>query len=762
MRALLWSLLLAGCARVDLEAGAPFLCAPDGGAANQCPGEWHCGLEGRCLRNTPGPWRCATSADCYGWHCGLEGACHAPEAGPWACSSNDDCFGWHCGVAGRCYERESVREVACRGDLDCAADAGWRCGPDARCVDTGAEALRLADLPVAPTVVDRTPPLWAGSATHVESGSLQVDGPCARLPVDIVTDAGLYRVTVPLGSQPCPGGATSRFVALPASVKSVATSSTATLLLLEDGGWASVEWPDAGVKQGAFPNGNLRSLRSGYDSIYGLGGGSVARWTPTGVEAVPVTGTVFDAVEYRDGRGQFQLAAVTDEGLRVGTVDGGLPVVAASCRSWVRVGLGSPGLEVIEANGNTFNVRTLVAPGTASATTPACMSTLVMPPFLERRAAAVRCETTTWSVEENAAFSWCKVAEGFNGDTINGRFELLRGVVASTTNRPGQRGLFASGWPVLRQVSPGGVTGPLLPVRAPRSIVTVGEEVRGFVLESAGQGAETGDSAHTVVLPVGGAWVDPVLPGLAPLAVTGRPGWVMAGLSLDGGVSSLFRWDPASFLKQPVWSVPGVATAAAGLEWHDGGALTLVASGDAVRFFDGNRSGVAFVPASQTTVTSMALAPDALGARYAGGYVVASGRVFRFRADNPVVWRSDELIVSDDEAVEVFFDGLRARVGMRNGGVVSLPARVTVAPPTAERVLDFEQHCQHTFALTEGGLQHLSVTAGNPVGQWSPVVSRAFGASPERGGLLHARSGGLLVFWFDGRVTELRSLPCTP
>lgn len=180
-----------------------------------------------------------------------------------------------------------------------------------------------------------------------------------------------------------------------------------------------------------------------------------------------------------------------------------------------------------------------------------------------------------------------------------------------------------------------------------------------------------------------------------------------------------------------------------------------------VRFVEPGRSGVAFVASPQATVTAIALAPDSLGARYAG-YVVASGRLFRFRADNPVVWRTDELLVSDEEAVEVFFDGPRGRVALRDGSIVSLPGRVLVAPPTSARVLDFEQQCQHTFALTEAGLEHLSVTAGNPVGQWSLVLARTAGAMYRDEGLLHAKSGGLLVFWFDGRITELKNLPCAP
>jgi hypothetical protein len=141
---------------------------------------------------------------------------------------------------------------------------------------------------------------------------------------------------------------------------------------------------------------------------------------------------------------------------------------------------------------------------------------------------------------------------------------------------------------------------------------------------------------------------------------------------------------------------------------------------------------------------------------------VASGRVFRFRADNPVVWRTDELIVSDGEAVEVFFDGTRARVGMRDGSVVSLPSRVLVAPPTFDPAIDFEQVCENTFALTAAGLEHLSVTAAEPVGTWSPVLAHPVSKSVASRGLLHLGPNGLLVFWGDGQISELKGFSCAP
>ncbi|MBL8923122.1 MAG: hypothetical protein JNJ54_30005 [Myxococcaceae bacterium] len=531
-------------------------------------------------------------------------------------------------------------------------------------------------------------------------------------------------------------------------------------MLLEDGGWAAVNWSDGGVTRGVFPSG-VESLRSGFSSIYGLGPGSVVRWTPSGVDSVSVTGRIFDAVEF-SSRGELQLAAVTSEGLRVGTVDGGLPIVAPDCRSWSRISNDFVGPVVVEsrARGAVFSsLLSFMSPG---AMPPACMATLMSSPFFLGAQGTTDCEPVAWRFDNLALQAWCKRSSRSYVGALEdgGASEVLDDVAVSTDARTGA---FAGAWPVLRLMESSARTTPLLPTRPPSSAVTVSDEVHGFVPAEVVPAGSVGDQPYSVVLTRGGPWVER-LPVKEPSAVSGRPGWAVGQLlaQADAGSSSLFAWN-VDVQVQPtaVWSFPGTATAATGRELADGGALTLVATGDAVRFFDGSRSGVAFVPAPHATVTSIALAPDSLGTRFAGGYVVASGRVFRFRADNPVVWRVDELLVSDDEAVEVFFDGSRARVGLRDGSVVSLPTRVLVAPPTTARALDFEQYCQHTFVLTETGLEHLSVTSGFPVGQWSPVIGRP--ATPgARRGLLYTRPGSLLVFWFDGRITELRGLTCEP
>ncbi len=134
------------------------------------------------------------------------------------------------------------------------------------------------------------------------------------------------------------------------------------------------------------------------------------------------------------------------------------------------------------------------------------------------------------------------------------------------------------------------------------------------------------------------------------------------------------------------------------------------------------------VPLLAGSITSLVtLPPDptaGAGAGHALGYVVASGRVFRFRADNPIVWRSDEVVLSPAEAVAVWADGPRVRAGFRDGTVYSLPSRAPVAPaltPGATALVDYAAVCGHAFALATTGLYRLVAATENQPGAWRSV-----------------------------------------
>jgi hypothetical protein len=134
-------------------------------------------------------------------------------------------------------------------------------------------------------------------------------------------------------------------------------------------------------------------------------------------------------------------------------------------------------------------------------------------------------------------------------------------------------------------------------------------------------------------------------------------------------------------------------------------------------------------------ITSMAWADETDGG-FLDGYLVAGPRLFSFTAINSRVWRSDEVIVGQDEPVEVFFDRGRARVALRDGSVWSLPSRVQLAPPFDSSVglaQGFGTVCQNILALAAGGLYRLQWSAGDSVGTWQKVTLPASvaAASPD-------------------------------
>ena len=752
MRARSWLLLLfTACAPVDLERGGPFLCRFDGGAG-QCPGDWHCGLEGRCLRNEPGPWRCLSEAECFGWHCGIEGRCHEPDAGAWACLSNDDCFGWHCGPEGRCYDRSTALGVTCRDDEDCAV-SGWRCGPDKTCLETTTEALREAQLGNSVMVVNRSQPLWRGTPHLVDTSRAPEPpfvGGCQRKTVDIATDAGVWRVRLPVyEGVPCTRGATSESTPI-ADAIDLARLNNLALVLRSDGGWTSIGLE--GVRRdGVFPV-PVTALRSGFGGVYAFGGRSVVHWAEDVVETVALDGTIVDLVEERSF--PPELVALTDRGFHHGRLDAGVPLVGPGCTSWTKLSAQPSSVDVYEPT--AFLVRRLVR-STPGSTAPACMATLTAPPWSVSQSWPSLCSPLSWRLTSELGGSdflniWCQSTQGPFSQQRDGGVERLPPSV--TTNSGSRELLFAGRWPFLYEQRPEQLL-PRVPDRAPTSATTIGSMVHAFVPDAV-VGTATRPAFTSYLALQDNPWAQSVSRSSRTIAVSGRPGTVL----IERAGEFVFH-DLGGFITNKGPTIDGTPTAAVGFDRPDAGSFSLVATGEAVHFFDGARTGVAFVASPRATITSIALAPDALGARYAGGYVVASGRIFRFRADNPILWRTDELIVGDEEAVEVFFDGSRARVGMRDGSIFSLPTRTRVAPPTASSVIDFEQVCQHTFALTATNLEHLSVTS-SPIGQWGPLAPHPSSSMPVSSGMLYRGPGGLLVFWSDGAVFEVKDLPCAP
>lgn len=231
-----------------------------------------------------------------------------------------------------------------------------------------------------------------------------------------------------------------------------------------------------------------------------------------------------------------------------------------------------------------------------------------------------------------------------------------------------------------------------------------------------------------------------------------KPTLAVSAPSADGGTSLVMSVQDA-LLAADISQVP------------DGG---LPFSADSLSLLPSLKVVASIVPrANITSLWGLPADPDpARTARYAEGYLVTAGRVFRYHADNPIVWRSEELVVTAAEAVEVWSDGRRARAGFRDGAVFSLPSRVQLAPPIesgTSLVTDFAQACGHAFALTAGGLYQLVAGEGDVVGHWRKVPLVSDSAQPDyASGRLHSDGSALLVFLPHGVVEHVTGFQCLP
>jgi hypothetical protein len=208
----------AGCrACFSLEEQA-YLCDRDGGA-EQCPGEWRCGLEGYChAPEATEPFLCEGDGDCAPeWKCGQPSdagirRCHdRAVASALFCRAHEDCAaGWRCGASGRCFAPDAGTDAICVDDGQCAD--GWRCGPAEeggnRCLDARAEALlprqagSFTGKRLNPALVPGVPDLVASSQRYLDQ---EIGDEFIRA-LAVVADGGLSLLTVSYRGFPRPEG----------------------------------------------------------------------------------------------------------------------------------------------------------------------------------------------------------------------------------------------------------------------------------------------------------------------------------------------------------------------------------------------------------------------------------------------------------------------------------------------------------------------------------------------------------------------------
>jgi hypothetical protein len=212
----------------------------------------------------------------------------------------------------------------------------------------------------------------------------------------------------------------------------------------------------------------------------------------------------------------------------------------------------------------------------------------------------------------------------------------------------------------------------------------------------------------------------------------------------------------------------------------DGGSTLLVSTNDSLLGADVTdtvagtpaelpRLGVRLSPLPRTPISSFTTvapyAEDGSGL-VARGYALTPNGLFEFRASTPQRFRATPVEVPDGDWVRVFSDGVRGRIGYRDGRVLSLPSVLEISPKTPEPVVSYLHHCGRTYALGESSLSYLDVSpTGGPVGVWKPVPlgEATFGATaPFAGGRLLAEGETLFLVGRDGRTVTVRATAACP
>jgi hypothetical protein len=106
---------------------------------------------------------------------------------------------------------------------------------------------------------------------------------------------------------------------------------------------------------------------------------------------------------------------------------------------------------------------------------------------------------------------------------------------------------------------------------------------------------------------------------------------------------------------------------------------------------------------------------------FAHGYAVTQGQVFEVVASSEAEWRANPIPVPAGQPHSVWHEGDRARVGLVDGRVYSLPSLVPLAaalpeiPPVA---WGYVQMCEQGYVLGGAGVYRLVANATGGTGQW--------------------------------------------
>jgi hypothetical protein len=783
---------------IDPSAPQAWACEVD----SDCVG-WRCGFDKVCIDPDAGvALRCLSDNDCGGgWHCGVLGLCYdARLPSAVACRGADagDCApGWVCGLNGLCHDGQVGAPYACGVDPDCSP--GWRCGPDAMCVDAKADALRPnadAGLPGSRLV---SPLLPVGLPDQVASQwrpqSLCGDTVSSSLTVFAqgATFGRLERFEGTYGGAPTgcanpvgPVDAQARFIFGTYQQGRLSFSGVRALAMLDGVSWLVA--PDGGVVRVTFDGGvlseqpldaPLAATGVASDGVGGvlafddhriaqsLGDGGWDLAPPLPSDAGPV------AWANAGDRRQPQLTAVMNDGAQW-LLDAGAAYSALTSDRWESTLLPRDCHPVCSDLSTPSSVRLLhgawdfgdlVLDCGVAADGGARYEFPVVKPNTGR---SCNLQPPVMTITEGDPWRHhVRLNQGDPNKPLQLALMSPTGLAAAD-DLAGHWNFEATGAQrvgseLLSQVP----VATLGPVDSPLVAVRVSSLPVDYSLADAGLFA----------VGTGG--------GPLTAAVQGHPGWgVFSSARRIPGVPFVVvdthgrghAWplDPdvvAAFVDQ---NPPAGAQRAAGPA-GDGGTVVLSM---------GPTLYVADVPTTKVTdpalapplrfaaivqpgveITSLLQSPPTTGASVALVWAIAGGRVFRVRADNRVVWRIDTPLDRPTEAISLFADGPRVRVGFSDGSVYAVPSGTQLAAPLLDRTsvaLDFADVCGNEFMATRDALWELVVDPSKAVGEWTRVPLSASGVLNTPLGKLQSDGTELLVYRERGVVERLTNLTCLP
>ncbi len=262
-------------------------------------------------------------------------------------------------------------------------------------------------------------------------------------------------------------------------------------------------------------------------------------------------------------------------------------------------------------------------------------------------------------------------------------------------------------------------------------------------------------------------------PGAAITAVAANePGWVLSGPNLTTLAAGSTLGDAYTFgllsnlPPQPHLVRRAVASTGAQVAIVSGGGLVFSAEVDQslsrqVPF--ALLSSRATAPATLTDLSFPTSAVDA--GVWLEGYGVTNAGLIRVSAESSSRWSVRPVPLPPTLTPQAtWHEGTRARVGMTDGTVFSLPSSVPIAPRVPGGVVvGYARACQHQLALTPRSLYRLERVVGMTLGRWVELpLPPTFADGDLLGGSLHTVQSDVYVFSRLGDALRLTLTPCTP